>query len=149
MSNAIMSLLAPTPCIDHAIDYTAFAGKSWQEKLDICNECNCCEQHMFRKPRLVLPSVQGYDYIDVLDTTNGLRYRECKCKCRYLARRMCEVDNYEIMTMSPDPSELPLPPQEWLKKDDLRLLDEATHEALEHYWKGQVKACQYSIFHIC
>jgi hypothetical protein len=152
MSNAIMSSLMPTPCIDRANDYTAFAGKSWQEKLDICNECECCEQHMFLKPYLVLPTVRGYDYIDVIDTTNGLRYRECKCKCRFLARRMCEEDNCVIMCASPDPYELPLPPQKWLKRenvDDLSVLDRATDEALEHYWKVQVKACQYAIFHIC
>ena len=136
-------------CLDRSIDYTVFKGKSWQEKMNNCNECKCCDHHILNKPRYVLPTVREIDYIDVLDTTKELWYKECRCKCRYLARRMCEVDNYEIMTMSPDPSELPLPPQEWLKKDDLRLLDEATHEALEHYWKGQVKACQYSIFHIC
>jgi hypothetical protein len=140
-------------CIDRTIDYTAFAGKSWQKKMDICNECNCCEQHNCLKPRYVLPIVHEYDAIDVLDTTKEVwRLGLCRCKCRFLARRMCEEDNYEIMTASPCPSELPMPRKDWLKKerdDDLRLLDEATHEALEHYWKGQVKACQYAIFHIC
>jgi len=153
MSNAIMSLLMPSPCIDGAIDYTIFAAKSWQEKMTICNQCKCCELHLCRKPRMVLPTVQDHDYIDVLDTTTTKEswYRECRCMCRFLARRMCEEDNYEIMCASPSPSELPLPPQEWLKKqdDDLCLLDWATEEALEHYWKDQVKACQYAIFHIC
>jgi len=152
MSNAIMSLLMPTPCIDDAIDYNAFAGKSWQEKMDICNECNCCYRHQCRKPRYVLPNVHEYDYIDVMDTTKELLYRECECKCRFLARRMCEEDNYEIMCASPDPSDLPLPPQEWLKKenaDELCLLDWATDEALDYYWKDRVKACQYAIFHMC
>jgi hypothetical protein len=56
----------------------------------------------------------------------------------------------EIMLASPDPSELPMPPQRWLVKDpSMVLLDSATEEALEHYWAGQVKACQYAIFHIC
>jgi hypothetical protein len=46
---------------------------------------------------------------------------------------------------------LPMPPQEWVKKQDtdLSLLDSATDEALEHYWRGQVKACQYAIFNVC
>jgi hypothetical protein len=152
MSNAIMSSLMPTPCIDDAIDYTKFAGKSWQEKMDICNECNCCYLHQSRKPRFVLPTVQAYDYIDVMDTSNELWYRECECKCRFLARRMCEEDNYNIMCASPSPSDLPMPPQEWLKKEDadeLSLLDWATDEALEYYWKSQVKACQYAIVHVC
>jgi len=152
MSNAIMSSLMPSPCIDDAIDYTIFAGKSWQEKMDICNECNCCELHNFKKPNLLVPLIQVYDYIDLLDDTKELWYKDCKCKCRYLPRRMCEENNYEIMRASPNPSELPLPPQTWLKKkdaDDLTLLDWATDEALEYYWRGQVKACQYAIFHMC
>jgi len=152
MSNAIMSSLMPSPCIDDAIDYAIFAGKSWQEKMDICNECNCCELHNFKKPNLLVPLIQVYDYIDLLDDTKELWYKDCKCKCRYLPRRMCEENNYEIMRASPNPSELPLPPQTWLKKkdaDDLTLLDWATDEALEYYWRGQVKACQYAIFHMC
>jgi hypothetical protein len=53
----------------------------------------------------------------------------------------------DIMMASPDPSELPLPPQKWLAKDpSMVLLDAATTEALEHYWVGQVKASQYAIF---
>jgi len=147
-----MSMLMPSPCIDDAIDYTIFAGKSWQEKMDICNECNCCELHNFKKPNLLVPLIQVYDYIDLLDDTKELWYKDCKCKCRYLPRRMCEENNYEIMRASPNPSELPLPPQTWLKKkdaDNLTLLDWATDEALEYYWRGQVKACQYAIFHMC
>lgn len=56
-----------------------------------------------------------------------------------------------ILSMAPHASELPPPSQEWLKKndDDLRLLDRATEAALEHYWKGQVKASQYAIFNMC
>ena len=151
MCSTIMSLLVPSPCIDCYIDYSAFAGKSWQEKLDICNECICCEHHNFRKPHVLKPLIQSYDYIDVLDDTKELWYKECRCKCRYLARRMCEEANCEIMVASPSPSMLPMPPQEWVKKQDtdLCLLDWATDEALEYYWKGQVKACQYAIFHIC
>jgi hypothetical protein len=153
MSNAIMSSLMPSPCIDGANDYTKFAGKSWQEKLDICNECYCCERHNISRPRYVLPTVHEFDAIDVLDTTTEVwRLGLCKCKCRFLARRMCEEDNYEIMCASPSPSDLPMPPQKWLKKenaDELSLLDWATDEALEYYWKDQVKACQYAIFHMC
>ena len=64
--------------------------------------------------------------------------------------RMSQEVKYEINVVSPDPSELPMPPQRWLTKDtSMDLLDAATDEALEHYWAGQVKACQYAIFHIC
>ena len=53
----------------------------------------------------------------------------------------------DIMMTSPDPSELPPPPQKWLAKDpSMVLLDAATTKALEHYWVGQVKASQYAIF---
>jgi len=135
--------------IASSTDYSKFAAKSWQEKMDFCNECNCCESHMINKPRCVLPTVHDFDCIDVLDAEDR-RFGVCRCRCRYLARRMCEEDNCEIMRASPDPSELPMPPQRWLKKDtSMELLDSATEEALEHYWAGQVKACQYAIFHIC
>lgn len=65
------------------------------------------------------------------------------------------IDNLkEQMCVSPDPSELPMPPQKWLKKEqeakyDLSLLDWATEQAIEIHWRQQVKACQYAIFHIC
>lgn len=152
MSNAIMCSLMPSPHIDRANDYTIFGGKSWQDKLDMCNKCDCCECHNFKKPNQLVPIIKGYDYIDLLDDTKELWYKDCRCKCRYLARRMCEEDNCKIMTASPDPCELPLPPQPWLKRenvDDLSLLDRATDEALEHYWRGQVKASQYAIFNMC
>jgi hypothetical protein len=69
-----------------------------------------------------------------------------------LKREMCEEANCSIMCASPSPSELPMPPQKWLKKTphyDLSLLDWATEQAIEVHWKNQVKACQYAIFHIC
>jgi hypothetical protein len=69
-----------------------------------------------------------------------------------LKREMCEEANCDIMRASPDPSELPMPPQKWLKKTlhyDMSLLDWATEQAIEVHWKNQVKACQYAIFHIC
>lgn len=65
--------------------------------------------------------------------------------------KLC-FDLWDSDIQAPDASELPPPSQEWLKKendDDLRLLDRATEEALEHYWKGQVKASQYAIFNMC
>jgi hypothetical protein len=133
----------PSPHIDRINDYTIFGGKSWQDKLDTCNKCDCCERHNFKKPNLLIPIIQAYDYIDLLDDTKELWYKDCRCKCRYLARRM---------TASPAPCELPLPPQPWLKREnveDLSLLDRATYEALEHYWRGQVKASQYAIFNTC
>lgn len=63
---------------------------------------------------------------------------------------MSQEVNCLIYVVSPDPSQLPMPPIRWLSKDpSMVLLDAATDEALEHYWAGQVKACQYAIFHIC
>ena len=138
-------------CLERSIDYAVFDGKSWQEKLNKCNECNCCESHQCLRPRYVLPTVYEFDAIDVLDAENN-RFGVCRCKCRFLARRMCEEANCDIMRASPVPSELPMPPQKWLKKQplyDMSLLDWATEQAIEVHWKNQVKACQYAIFHIC
>ncbi len=140
-------------CLERSIDYTVFEGKSWQDKMNNCNECYCCERHNISRPRYVLPTVHEFDAIDVLDTTTEVwRLGLCKCKCRFLARRMCEEANCDIMRASPDSSELPMPPQKWLKKTphyDMTLLDWATEQAIEVHWKNQVKACQYAIFHIC
>jgi hypothetical protein len=45
----------------------------------------------------------------------------------------CVKSFQDIMMVSPDPSELPPPPQRWLVKDPtMDLLDAATEEALEH-----------------
>ena len=138
-----------TTIIASSTDYSKFPSKSWTEKMDKCNDCNCCERHMLWKPRFVLPCVHDFDAIDVMDAEN-IRFGVCRCKCRYVARRMCEEANCEIMMASPDPSELPLPPSRWLAKDpSMVLLDAATEAALDYYWAGQVKACQYAIFHIC
>ena len=138
-----------------SIDYTiftnkSFTGKTWQEKLDNCYKCNCCARHNINKPRVLFPNVQEKDCIDDLDTSTEVwSLGLCRCKCRYLAKRMCEEANLELM-WAPKPNQLPMPPQRWLSKDpSLVLLDAATEEALEHYWAGQVKACQYAIFHIC
>lgn len=93
--------------------------------------------------------IQYNDCIDTLDSVKDLHYKECKCKWLYLARRMREEPT--IIT-APSPSELPMPPLKWLKQEpkyDLSLLDWATEQAIEHHWKGQVKACQYAIFHMC
>jgi hypothetical protein len=146
-SNNYVSIMSTI--IASNIDYSNFPSKSWTEKMDFCNKCNCCARHMISKPRMVLPTVHEFDAIDVLDLEDH-RFGMCRCKCRYLARRMCQEDNCEIILASPDPCDLPLPPSCWLAEDpSMVLLDAATEAALDYYWAGQVKACQYAIFHIC
>ena len=62
----------------------------------------------------------------------------------------CKETTCAIILASPDPCDLPLPPSRWLAKDpSMDLLDAATEAALDYYWAGQVKACQYAIFHGC
>ena len=129
-------------------DYSKFPSKSWRDKLDLCNDCDCCVRHNVYKPFLVscLPCMDAIDVFDAEDHRFGV----CRCRCRFLARRICEKDNFDIMMASPDPCDLPLPPSRWLSKDpSMDLLDAATEAALDYYWAGQVKACQYAIFHIC
>jgi len=129
-------------------DYSKFPSKSWRDKLDLCNDCDCCVRHNVYKPFLVscLPHMDAIDVFDAEDHRFGV----CRCRCRFLARRICEKDNFDIMMASPDPCDLPLPPSRWLSKDpSMDLLDAATQAALDYYWAGQVKACQYAIFHSC
>ena len=129
-------------------DYSKFPSKSWRDKLDLCNNCDCCVRHNVYKPFLVscLPHMDAIDVFDAEDHRFGV----CRCRCRFLARRICEKDNFDIMMASPDPCDLPLPPSRWLSKDpSMDLLEAETQAALEHYWAGQVKASQYAIFHGC
>ena len=124
--------------------YSHIKGSTWQEKLDTCNMCMCCERHQRNKPLKFEPY-----YRDQI-IREGLTTNSCPCNCRHSARSICYYGTYHLLSSAPDARDLPMPPLKWTAPDDdLTLLDEATGAALEHYWKGQVKACQYAIFHIC
>lgn len=124
-------------------------GATWQDKLDTCNACNCCQRHQYNKPYKLEP------YYSPMSSDHTGLDRDCKCCCRHYARVICDFAHFHLLASSPDPCDLPAPPLKWTtqphtEKDyDLSLLDIGTAEALDHYWKGQVKACQYAIFHIC
>lgn len=139
---------------------THFEGKTWQEKLNACNECMCCDQHQDNRPSKFEPYYNDDEPYDETWTKNN-----CTCRCEDSAKQLCYYGNYHLMTSAPDANDLPMPPLKWRYQhdndininddidddidNDLSMLDEATDEALDHYWKGRVKACQYAIFHIC
>lgn len=128
---------------------THFEGQTWQEKLNACNECMCCDQHQHNRPSKFEPYYGDDEPYDETWTKNN-----CTCRCEDSAKQLCYYGNYHLMTSAPDANDLPMPPQKWLKKEqepkcDLSLLDWATEQAIEVHWKNQVKACQYAIFHIC
>ena len=128
---------------------THIEGTTWQEKLDTCNSCTCCDRHQHNKPYKFEP------YYNHKSSRETLIQNNCDCSCEHDARQICDITNYHLLSSAPDACDLPMPPLKWNKKNthepdyDLTLLDEATHEALDQYWKGRVKACQYAIFHTC
>lgn len=62
-------------------------GTTMQDKLDILNQCNCCDRHQTNKPRLYKPwygcqsngMMQHEDYV------------QCECYCRHMARWVCRT----------------------------------------------------------
>ena len=58
-------------------------GKTWTEKLNEVNRCECCPRHMTNRPTKLEPWVElpwsPRKYPGVL----------CSCKCRHVARFIC------------------------------------------------------------
>jgi hypothetical protein len=89
-----------------------------------------------------------YNYVSIMSTIIASSSDHSNLLTEKMGK--CKEDNCEIILASPAPCDLPLPPKHWLAKDpSMVLLDAATEAALDYYWAGQVKACQYAIFHIC
>jgi len=91
------------------------------------------------------------NYISIMSTiiASSTNYSKLLTEKMGLCNK-CKETTCAIILASPDPCDLPLPPSRWLAKDpSMDLLDAATEAALDYYWAGQVKACQYAIFHIC
>jgi hypothetical protein len=65
-----------------------------QEKLDVLNECDCCDMHALRKPR-VLESWDNHNHnFKIFSSCVDSGIKECVCNCRHLSRFICrEVDS--------------------------------------------------------
>ena len=62
-------------------------GDNWQEKLNYCVSCKCCDRHQINKPNKLVAWVE----------TEISTYKtecDCECDCRHMARFICrQVDN--------------------------------------------------------
>lgn len=60
-------------------------GKTYQEKLDTLNKCECCERHKKNKPSTFSTWIE----LDFKFKDNTEFNVNCKCDCRHVARHIC------------------------------------------------------------
>ena len=60
-------------------------GNTWQQKLDHCNQCNCCTRHSINRPTSFKPWIET----NFSNTPPHLKENMCKCNCRHNARFIC------------------------------------------------------------
>jgi hypothetical protein len=58
-------------------------GKSWQDKLDTLNKCNCCPRHKLNRPT----TMQVWKELPI--NYNG--HHMCICDCRHVTRHICRT----------------------------------------------------------
>lgn len=60
-------------------------GADFQQKLDSCNACNCCETHQTNRPTVFEP------WVELPHSNNSLDQKQnrCPCNCRHAARFIC------------------------------------------------------------
>tara|TARA_Y100000992_G_C21191487_1_gene455810 strand:- start:86 stop:391 length:306 start_codon:yes stop_codon:yes gene_type:complete len=58
-------------------------GKSWQDKIDTLNKCNCCERHKINRPSTF---TVWYEL-----PFHNTQHIDCKCNCRHMARHICRT----------------------------------------------------------
>lgn len=64
--------------------FEAIPGKTWEEKLMSCINCECCPRHMTNRPSVLEPWVE----LPWNETDENYR-NECVCPCRHNARFIC------------------------------------------------------------
>ena len=58
-------------------------GKTWQNKIDTLNKCDCCDKHKINKPsKLAL----WYEL-----PFHNTQHRDCNCDCRHMSRMICRT----------------------------------------------------------
>lgn len=64
--------------------FEVIPGKTWEEKLMSCINCECCPRHMTNRPSVLEP------WIELPWSETDQNYRdECVCPCRHNARFIC------------------------------------------------------------
>jgi len=96
--------------LDECYNFHIVLGSSWQEKMNSCNACECCLRHTMNKPRILGPH-KYYRKNNIEHWWNTKN--PCDCPCRRLARAMLLDHIHDIITASPEPCDLPMPPSTW------------------------------------
>ena len=79
--------------------FESIPGKTWVEKLNEVNRCECCPRHMTNRPAKLEPWVELPWSSSRTFYPNGIVF-PCVCKCRHNARFICRQ-------VCEDPSECP------------------------------------------
>tara|TARA_B100001109_G_scaffold233707_1_gene212349 strand:- start:490 stop:963 length:474 start_codon:yes stop_codon:yes gene_type:complete len=110
--------------------FEAISGKTWEEKLMSCINCECCPRHMINRPTELKP------WIELPWSGDEEKYEmdSCVCPCRHNARFICrqveeppslcpqgslnEVDDFiTVLT--------PVERNAWLDRLDVQEMEEA------------------------
>ena len=62
-------------------------GDTWEEKLETCLACKCCNRHNTNKPWCLAP------WIDTPFHNTNINSSDCSCPCRHNARFICRLYN--------------------------------------------------------
>ena len=65
-------------------------GKTFQDKLNVLNNCNCCERHQIGKPKNFIPWDEKYERnVELYLQIPHDKLYTCECDCRSKARWIC------------------------------------------------------------
>lgn len=101
-------------------------GKTWEEKLMSCINCECCPRHMTNRPTVLEP------WIELPWSEKHENY--CVCPCRHNARFICrQVQEPVSMCPQGSPREIddfttvltPVERSAWLDRLDVQEMEEA------------------------
>lgn len=67
--------------------FAKIEGDTWEEKLETCLECKCCNRHNTNKPLCLAP------WIDTPFHNTNINSSDCSCPCRHNARFICRLYN--------------------------------------------------------
>tara|TARA_B100000902_G_scaffold288540_1_gene274726 strand:+ start:594 stop:1028 length:435 start_codon:yes stop_codon:yes gene_type:complete len=109
--------------------FEAIPGKTWEEKLMSCINCECCPRHMTNRPSVLEPWIE----LPWSETYENDR-DECVCPCRHNARFICrQVQEPVSLCPQGSPREVddfttvltPVERVAWLDRLDVQEMEEA------------------------
>jgi len=109
--------------------FEVISGKTWEDKLMSCINCECCPRHMINRPTSLKP------WIEMPWNGTDENYRdECVCPCRHNARFICrQIQEPVSLCPQGSPREVddfttvltPVERAAWLDRLDVQEMEEA------------------------